>query len=334
MSPRESGPDPERALRWKNQSTVESNSTLEDTSNASIEASVLNFKFDLFKELKQLLGLAFPSVALQFNMYFIYPQAASVVGRNLGPLELSGLSLGCLVGNLTCLSVLVGVLSAADSLMPRAYSLGRFAELGRLTVRAILVCLIILIPPVIPLCTVLEPMLKFLGQDPTASRLAAQWVRVYLLGVPANLILRTLQRFLVAQSIPCPPRVRHGSSLAGGLSHFNSSLGGSYGFLGISRGYYHHTVAYAVLLVGLSACPPSIQGRIMAWPDLELLFRVNSMEQNDRVHEPKYGGSAISLGMVVLGNYLLCRWIVRHRRLLCTQYCIQYYSPKLYDPLR
>jgi Na+-driven multidrug efflux pump len=161
-------------------------------------------RFDLGHELKQLLGIAFPSVALQFNMYVVFPQAASEVGRVLGTEELAGFSLGCLVGNITCLSILVGVLTAADTLMPRAYGAERYAEVGRLTIRAVLVCAFLLLPPIIPLCTVMEPMMILLGQDPVAAKLAASWIRVYLLGVPANLLLRTLQRFLVAQSLPWP----------------------------------------------------------------------------------------------------------------------------------
>jgi Na+-driven multidrug efflux pump len=161
--------------------------------------------FDLGYEITQLLRIAFPSVALQFNMYFIFPQAASEVGRVLGTEALAGFSLGCLVGNITCLSILVGVLTAADTLMPRAYGAERYAEVGRLTIRAVLVCGLLLLPPIIPLYTVMEPMMIALGQDPIASKLAASWIRVYLLGVPATLLLRTLQRFLVAQSLPWPP---------------------------------------------------------------------------------------------------------------------------------
>ena len=165
----------------------------------------LNQKFHLLTELKRLLSLAFPSVAVQFNMYIMYPQAASEVGRILGTVQLAGFSLGCLVGNMTCLSITVGVLSAADTLMPRAYGAERYTEVGRLAVRAVVVAVIILILPVIPLCTILQPILQFLGQDEEPARLAATWVRWYLWSVPAMLVLRTLQRFLVAQNLPWPP---------------------------------------------------------------------------------------------------------------------------------
>lgn len=176
----------------------------EDESPTTAEAA-LSTKFDLAAELQRLMGLALPSVAVQFNMYILYPQAASQVGRMLGTVELAGFSLGCLVGNMTCLSIIVGVLAAADTLMPRAYGTKKYAEVGRLAVRAVVVATVVLLPPIIPLCTVLQPLMEWLGQDPEAARLAAAWVRVYLFSVPAMVLMRTLQRFLVAQSLPWSP---------------------------------------------------------------------------------------------------------------------------------
>lgn len=173
--------------------------------SSTLTADAKDTKFDLVAELRRLLAVAFPSVALQFNMYFIYPQTASAVGRRLGSEALAGLSLGSLVGNITCLSIMIGVLGAADTLMPRAFGTQHYAELGRLVIRAVVVALTLLVIPVIPLCTVLQRMMDVLGQDPVAAELAADWIRIYLLGVPANLILRTLQRFLVAQNLPWPP---------------------------------------------------------------------------------------------------------------------------------
>ena len=161
--------------------------------------------FNLRHELGMLVYISVPSVAIQFSLFFVFPQSASLVGRSLGTEELAGFSLGSLVGNLTCLSVMVGALSAADTLMPRAYGAGRYDELGRLAIRATVVCAILLIPPIIPLCTVVDPIFRFLGQDPIAAQLAASWLPIYLLGTPANLGFRVIQRFLVAQHKPWPP---------------------------------------------------------------------------------------------------------------------------------
>eukprot|EP00980_Cylindrotheca_fusiformis_P030327 scaffold24656_cov181-Cylindrotheca_fusiformis.AAC.4 len=156
-------------------------------------------EFDLLEESKSLLGIALPAVAVQFSVLFIFPQTASVVGRALGKEELAGFSLGSLVGNLTCLSVMVGALTAADTLMPRAYAAGNFVELGRLAIRGFVLCSLLLVPPVVPLFTIMEWIFDKLGQDEKASSLASQWIKVYLLGVPAMLLFRVVQSFLNAQ---------------------------------------------------------------------------------------------------------------------------------------
>lgn len=153
--------------------------------------------------------MSLPSVVTQFNLYFIFPQSASFVGRLLGTEELGAFSLGSLVGNLTCLSVMVGALSAADTLMPRAYGHQHHRELGRLSLRAVVACSALLAPAVICLSQTafIEYLFTSLGkQDATVAKLAAQnWIPIFLWGVPPNMIFRVLQRFYVAQHKPWPP---------------------------------------------------------------------------------------------------------------------------------
>ena len=68
-----------------------------------------------------------------------------------------------------------------------------------------LLCTLLLIPPIIPLCTITERIFDWLGQDPDAAKLAGDWIPVYLLGAPAVLLFQVIQRFLVAQHKPWPP---------------------------------------------------------------------------------------------------------------------------------
>ncbi|CAB9498857.1 toxin extrusion protein 1 [Seminavis robusta] len=155
--------------------------------------------FHFLHEASMLLNIALPSVVTQLSVLFVFPQTASAVGLEFGTEELAGFSLGSLVGNLTCLSVMVGALTAADTLMPRAFANGRDAEMGRLAIRGFVMCCLLLIPPIIPLCTMMESIFDALGQSPVAASLASKWIRIYLLGVPAMLIFRCLQSFLNAQ---------------------------------------------------------------------------------------------------------------------------------------
>lgn len=160
--------------------------------------------FNLARESSMLLKIAIPAVAVQFSVLFIFPLTASAVGRTLGTEALAGFSLASLTGNLTILSVMVGALSAADTLMPRAYGHGRYAELGRLAIRGFVMCSILLIPPLIPLCFSMNWVFGKLGQDANASLLASDWIRLYLLGIPAMLLFRVVQSFLNAQHSVMP----------------------------------------------------------------------------------------------------------------------------------
>ena len=156
------------------------------------------------QETKLLFDISVPTVAVQFSAYFIYPQTASAVGRNLGTEDLAGFSLASLTGNLMCLSVIVGALSALDTLMPRAFGAGHYDEVGKLAIRAFLVCSLVLLIPIIPLMTCVEQIFDALGQDPVASRLASNWLRTYFVGVPFVLLFRVIQRFLACQQIVLP----------------------------------------------------------------------------------------------------------------------------------
>jgi multidrug resistance protein, MATE family len=160
--------------------------------------------FNLARESNMLLKIAIPAVAVQFSVLFIFPLTASSVGRTLGTEALAGFSLASLTGNLTILSVMVGALTAADTLMPRAYGHGQYAEVGRLAIRGLVMCSILLIPPLIPLCFSMNWVFGKLGQDATASQLASDWIRVYLLGIPAMLLFRVVQSFLNAQHSVMP----------------------------------------------------------------------------------------------------------------------------------
>ncbi|GAX17599.1 multidrug resistance protein, MATE family [Fistulifera solaris] len=165
--------------------------------------------FQLWQEAGKLIHISLPSVMTQFNLYFIFPQSASTVGRLLGTAELAAFSLGSLIGSLTCLSVLVGALSGLDTLLPRAYGQQEYRELGRLSLRAIVVCCALLAPALIGLSQTdfMEFLFVQIGkQDTTVATLAAHtWIPIFLWGVPANLLFRVWQRFLVAQHQPWPP---------------------------------------------------------------------------------------------------------------------------------
>lgn len=174
-------------------------------------------KSDLWHEAKLLGNIAFPTVVIQFCIYFIYPQTASAVGRNLQSEDLAGFSLGSLTGNMTCLAMIMGVLSAVDTLMPRAYGAKNYSQVGILAVRCFVVCALLLLVPVLLLTTSMDWIFTTLGQDPIAAELATEWLRIYIMGVPFVLLFRILQRFLACQHIVWP--MVYGSFVGCALVH-------------------------------------------------------------------------------------------------------------------
>ena len=75
--------------------------------------------------------------------------------------ELAAFSLGTLIGNLPCLLIVEGTLSAADTLMPRALREQRYEEVGRLAIRGATVCTVLLLPAVIPIWLYGSKLLMF-----------------------------------------------------------------------------------------------------------------------------------------------------------------------------
>eukprot|EP00522_Entomoneis_paludosa_P004707 CAMPEP_0172470908 /NCGR_PEP_ID=MMETSP1065-20121228/67534_1 /TAXON_ID=265537 /ORGANISM="Amphiprora paludosa, Strain CCMP125" /LENGTH=505 /DNA_ID=CAMNT_0013228977 /DNA_START=52 /DNA_END=1569 /DNA_ORIENTATION=+ len=161
-------------------------------------------RFNVLLEAGRLFHVGLPSILMQFSLYWIFPVSASAVGRELGTVDLGGFSLGCLVGNLTCLSIMEGSLTAADTLMPRAFGSDHYEEVGRLALRSAFVGAFLLSIPIVPLCLFSGWILETLGQDAEASAMAQAWIRMYFIGALPNLLFRVLMRFLLSQHKPWP----------------------------------------------------------------------------------------------------------------------------------
>lgn len=163
-------------------------------------------QFRLWEEMQRLFQIAGPSMIVQFSALFIFPQTASVVGRTLDTQNLAGFSLGSIVGNLTCMSVMTGALTAADTLLPRSFATQNYKEMGSLAIRGLVTCgAFLLAPAVIGMnANILENFFEILGQDLGASYLASRWIRIYLLGVPPMLVFRVIQSWLNAQHSAWP----------------------------------------------------------------------------------------------------------------------------------
>lgn len=160
--------------------------------------------FNVFHEARKLIAIAIPSVIVQLGTFFLYPQCASAIGRHLGSESLAAFSLGSLSGNMTCVSIIIGTLTASETLQPRAFALKHYHEVGILAIRGLFMCVISLIVPIVLLVTRADAIFRTLEQDENASLLASQWIRVYVFSVPALLLFRVTQRYLACQNIVMP----------------------------------------------------------------------------------------------------------------------------------
>lgn len=158
----------------------------------------------LLQETSALFRLALPMTVLQFSVFFIFPETASAVGLQLGKEYLAGFSLGSLTGNLTLMTITVGVVSASDTLMPRAFVSGEYEEVGKLAIRAFVATMLVMFVPCIILVSAMDPIYRTFHQNHFVGQIAAQWLRIFVLGAPFASLVRVCQRFLGSQGVVWP----------------------------------------------------------------------------------------------------------------------------------
>ena len=164
------------------------------SSRAAHLASAAEYYFEIAVELVQ---MASPVVVAQLVQYVIGVSSLMFVGH-LGEAKLAAAGLATTVGNVTGLSVLIGLGSGLDSLCGQAYGAGDLKLVGEHAARGFVV---LTIPAL--LISVLwlnsEFVLKQLGQDPEISELSAKYLTYLIPSVWAMLLSVVARRFLVAQ---------------------------------------------------------------------------------------------------------------------------------------
>ena len=155
-------------------------------------------------ETKRMVELSVPTIII--NLGFFMPQAitASFVGRYIGTIALDGFTLGNLIANLFTLSILWGLSFANDTLSPQAFGANNYREVGQLAVRGFVCGTVAIVPANIILFFFLEHILLFTGQPAGPSAMAAQFYRVYMVGLPFLVLYVMVWKFLAAQEITKP----------------------------------------------------------------------------------------------------------------------------------
>jgi len=93
-----------------------------------------------------------------------------------------------------------GILTAVDTLAPQTYAAGNHAEVGVLTLRGIIV-VFSTFPFTIAIWLNAETILVAIGQPLIQAQYAAQFLQIYLVGLPGLCLWESARRFMWSQNV-------------------------------------------------------------------------------------------------------------------------------------
>ena len=137
-------------------------------------------------------------LVLQYSL-----QVASVISLgHLGTDKLAGSSIGSMTCSITGTALILGITTALDTLGAQAWGAGKPGLVGLHLQRTLLLLLLLHIPMGLVWIFASEYVLReWLRQDPEIAHLAATYLKVILIGMPAYSIFESLKRFLQVQCI-------------------------------------------------------------------------------------------------------------------------------------
>jgi multidrug resistance protein, MATE family len=188
------------------------------------------------------------------------PAAITSLLRNAGPAlilglvghessteaEISALGLASTFTAVTGLSIIIGLTTGLDTLLPQLFGANKKLEVGVTAQRATLICLVFAIVPICVMWSVADPMLRAAGQDPEVSALVARYALIRMPGMLPLLFAVVAQKVMYATRNSTPgmwvqlaasglsaasaiPLIKwygfNGAALAATLQNFLSALG-------------------------------------------------------------------------------------------------------------
>jgi len=157
----------------------------------------------MHEEVPLMLRLSAPSVVITVFSFLIWFLNA-LYAAQLGVTELAAVSLGGLTQNLCGFSIVIGLLGAVDTLAPQAVGAQNFEEVG-LLVQLGLIASTLAYPLMVLMWLNAGPLLLAAGQPPEVSELAARYLRIAIVGMPARILYELARKFLNAQRIVAMP---------------------------------------------------------------------------------------------------------------------------------
>uniref|UniRef100_A0A8B9YJ98 Multidrug and toxin extrusion protein n=1 Tax=Bos mutus grunniens TaxID=30521 RepID=A0A8B9YJ98_BOSMU len=157
-------------------------------------------------EARTLFVLSGPLFLFQMLNFMVYVVSTVFCGH-LGTVELAAVTLSVAFVNVCGVSIGFGLSSACDTLMSQSFGSPNKKHVGVILQRGVLVLLLCCLP-----CWALflntQLILLLCRQDPAVSRLAQEYVQVYIPGLPANFLYSLQAKYLQNQvqgpSWSCP----------------------------------------------------------------------------------------------------------------------------------
>ena len=122
---------------------------------------------------------------------------------HLGSTEMAAAALGSSYSKVTGQSVILGLLSAMDTLVSQCYGAKKYKQIGDATNLSIVVVIVTSLL-ILPLCLFSGPILSLLGQDEEVVELAALFIRISWFQLIPYGILGVLRKYLQNQNIVTP----------------------------------------------------------------------------------------------------------------------------------
>lgn len=157
---------------------------------------------DLGVELYSFISIASPVVGASISTMLINIETIMFVGH-LSALYLAAAALSLTVTSVTGLSVIIGLLTAFETLGSQAFGAGNFERVGILLQRCILISFVLAIPIAMSWYFTSD-LLLMIGQDEQLATLVREWLVWLFPGIIPWILSTCLTRYLQIQGINMP----------------------------------------------------------------------------------------------------------------------------------
>ncbi|KAF9254337.1 MATE efflux family protein [Marasmius fiardii PR-910] len=171
----------------------------QQSTETAVEREAISASKLFWRESLMVSKLALPVFGLNIMEYSLIVVSVLSIGH-LSTAALAAVTLGEMTVNVTGLSIILGLASALDTLLPSAWTSDHPQLVGLWAQRMMVVTMISLIP-ILTLWLNSEAILLLLRQEPEVARLASVYIRWMCMGLPAFAFNTVARRYFMCQDL-------------------------------------------------------------------------------------------------------------------------------------